>query len=103
MSETQVTERTSLASRVRAGVALLDREEPGWFKRVDLARLNVGSCSMCVLGQLFGAYASGVAELDLYFTVWDLGFDAIDWTDAEYDALTRLWAYVVRTRQAVAQ
>lgn len=38
---------------VKAGMALLDeRERPGWWNRIDLDELNVGSCYVCVLAQL---------------------------------------------------
>lgn len=110
MSETQVTERTSLASRVRAGVAFLDENKPGWHEFVIPQVLNMASGCNCVLGQVYGDFYR--AERDLFDeecgpTAVRLGFDASDQgiprVDAEFDALRRLWSYVVRTRQAVAQ
>lgn len=38
---------------VARGIALLDEKQPGWFNRIDLEELNLGSCFKCVLGQLF--------------------------------------------------
>lgn len=109
MSETQVTERTSLASRVRAGVALLDREEPGWWSKVDVASLKLDDCWMCVLGQAFGSYHNGVQRLPIEKTGRASSSHGFTFTIEEdcrftdWGTLNRLWAYVVRTRQAVAQ
>lgn len=114
MDETQVIERTSLASRVRAGVALLDREQPGWTAKIAVDRLDIRNGAICVLGQMYGEFAAGsvllfgkeYADAEEY----DHGFSGFlpGWYDhGEYlqgcRGLTRLWAYVVRTRQAVAQ
>jgi hypothetical protein len=41
----------------------LDEVEPGWARRVDGPRLDMGSCADCVLGQVFGWYSSGFLRL----------------------------------------
>lgn len=48
-----------LADRVAAGAAFLDGKVPGWRRRVLPHALDVGSCCLCVLGQVFAADADG--------------------------------------------
>jgi hypothetical protein len=48
---------TAIAERVARGAELLDGKLPGWDDRVDLAALDLESCTMCVLGQLFALAA----------------------------------------------
>lgn len=43
----------SYEERVRRGAALLDEKYPGWADRIELDRLDLGSCTTCVLGQLY--------------------------------------------------
>lgn len=95
---------TSLASRVRAGVALLDEKQPGWHERVNLDTLDLDVGARCVVGQVFDHYGVGLAQLGLARSEdeFDFGFDAFreeggTWT------LQRLWSFVIRQRQAVAQ
>jgi hypothetical protein len=44
---------------VERGAALLDKIEPGWELKIDLAELNLSSSCRCVLGQLYGEYEEG--------------------------------------------
>lgn len=57
---------------VRKAARVLDKLKPGWWKvgRFSLKRLNIGSCTNCVLGQVF----KGDAKKD----DWIDGFAAID-------------------------
>lgn len=43
----------SYEERVKRGAALLDKKYPGWADRIELDRLDLGSCTTCVLGQLY--------------------------------------------------
>lgn len=104
--------RESLATRVRRGVALLDEKVPGWHQRIDVETLDVNLCSKCVLGQLFrGNYDLGLSvvfEGNFYrvtdFLDSDFGFDGYSLERTRENAhLTRLWQFVVRTRQAAAR
>jgi hypothetical protein len=36
------------------GAVFADERLPGWYRRVDLGKLNLRNCTACVLGQLFG-------------------------------------------------
>lgn len=44
----------SLQERAARGAAWLDQEMPGWANRIDTETLWLGSCTQCVLGQLYG-------------------------------------------------
>lgn len=79
-----------LRDRVNAGVEKLDVLVPDWASRIDVELLDMHSCSRCVLGQVFGHYAQGVAELEEYgaFNGGEWGFD-IDYAPA--DGLADAW------------
>lgn len=92
---------------VERGAALLDEKRPGWRARVDLASLDLGSCSRCVLGQLLGDYEDRV-EIGLddeglaAHHGFVLGID--DNALTGYKALTEEWReYIRETRSAVAR
>lgn len=40
-----------LRSRTTRGARLLDRECPGWWERIEVGRLGLASCPLCVMGQ----------------------------------------------------
>jgi len=51
------------------GAELLDEVWPGWYKRVDEASLDLGDCTACILGQVYGGYTDGVNRLfDIDYT-----------------------------------
>lgn len=73
----------TVAERVAAGAAWLDGNQPGWVDRIDLERLDIGSCMRCVLGQLYGEYSLAPLEVryDYDTDVWlalSFGFDAVN-------------------------
>lgn len=43
----------AIEQRVADGAAWLDEKYPGWFDKIDLAILDLGSCTQCVLGQVY--------------------------------------------------
>ncbi len=57
---------------VAIGAALLDAKKPGWRDLVNLDLLDIGSCTQCILGQIFGSFAAGVMELGLKYTREDI-------------------------------
>lgn len=66
---------TDFTAKVNAGIALLDREQPGWREKIDLDTLDLASCSVCVLGQVFGDYDDGIDALGV--SGYDYGFNTM--------------------------
>jgi hypothetical protein len=94
----------SIGSRVDAGVALLDKEQPDWWRRCDMFWLSIASGRNCVLGQTFGSYGHGQDVLELTRAdCVNYGFQAqrgiYSGIDAEYAALTIEWGQRIRQRQ----
>ena len=56
---------TELAPRAERGATLLDSRVPRWIRLINLDTLDLVSMAGCVLGQCFGDYGEGLAELDL--------------------------------------
>lgn len=69
----------SIAERVAKGAALLDQKKPGWFRNVDLDKLDINARCDCIIGQTVGRYSPevlcsiGVGEWD----AWEYGFITI--------------------------
>jgi len=92
--------------RVRAGVELLDRKLPGWWRKIDLTTLDIGSGSRCVCGQLDGGcwavLAYRLLEGDKPSSH---GFAAEhSWllVRREYHRLTGVWKEEISARRAAA-
>lgn len=49
-------DKVELAERVKLGEAWLDQHYPGWYKAIDLGTLELSSCNLCVLGQVWSGY-----------------------------------------------
>jgi hypothetical protein len=97
----------TIAERVARGAALLDEREPGWWQRIDLDRLYIGSTCDCVLGQLHGgSYVDGVQDLDLLYGTEDHGFmwhtrgvTDYDAEEAEANELEAEWRTLIEERR----
>lgn len=81
---------------VARGAALLDEEIPGWREVIQIERLDMGDCWLCVLGQYFGDFIDGCIGLgieDDSTLASHYGFDRVEGlTEAvAYDALTQAW------------
>lgn len=66
-----------------------------WVPRIDRFRLYMGSCTACILGQLFEDEAEGLG-----ITGFDVGLDTLkivanqygfDILDSDYDKLQKAW------------
>lgn len=44
-----------LAARAAAGAAFLDRERPGWWRRLDLSTLDMNDSCKCVIAQEYAS------------------------------------------------
>lgn len=85
---------TNYTSVVAKGIQFLDKNYSGdWRSKLDLDELDLGSCSVCVLGQLFGSYDTGLNEMGLDESrygdenAYSLGFNTSD----SMAALTKAW------------
>jgi len=110
LSTQDLTVPTSLAARVRAGVAYLDRNKPGWHELVIPEALSMASSCNCVLGQVYGNFFDVQEVLfgdDFVVQTARLGFDAdaegTGPSEVQFAALKRLWSFVIRQRLAVPQ
>lgn len=91
----------SYASVVKNGVEILDNHfgDRSWTKKIDLDNLDLGSCGVCVLGQLFGDYTEGLDELGLSGG-HSYGFDA---SSGSYRELTAAWKEALGTNNVLVE
>jgi hypothetical protein len=91
---------STLAEYVQAGVRLLDEKQPDWRSKVNVGSFSVVHRDLCVLGQVFGWYGTGLKALGLSrrgeWTDDDLGapygFSIAGWgSNAEWEELQTLW------------
>lgn len=76
---------TDFTAQINAGIKLLDSEVPNWRGKIDIDELDLGSCSVCVLGQVFGDYDDGIEALGV--SGYDYGFN----TMSDMSGLTAAW------------
>lgn len=100
-----------ITERVQRGAALLDEKRPGWWREIDLGRLDIGSSCNCVGGQLSGGLCSfsvTMESLDLdgeeEFTGHGFEADGNDHAtvEADYAALTVVWRDLITARREMA-
>lgn len=93
-----------LRSRTELGVRLLDREVPDWWKHIGVGRLDLASCPLCVMGQLFGHYEQGLARLAVWRRGHEYGF-ALPSFESELGSaeawaeLTEMWRSITLKRR----
>lgn len=93
--------------QVADGARYLDLNAPGWFRSIDLNRLNMVNPCYCVVGQLFRSFVAGLERLDVDLDDGDdfaLGFDRPDSLGLDYSrdlaALTPIWKREICARLA---
>jgi len=89
--------RSKYSEVVQAGMAVLDANMPGWECRIDPETLNLASCQLCVLGQVYGEYSAGKREVGIEDGD-NYGFSTRDDSSREYGFLTRTWLRVIKKR-----
>ena len=103
---------SSITERVERGAALLDAKRPGWWRRINLRRLDIRSACDCIAGQL-GGYSDTLRALGLLDGEEDVehGFEAIDpdgdvlageyhrLVQEDYAALTAAWHDLIGKRR----
>lgn len=83
---------------------LADAREDDWWNKIDLARLKMWDPEDCILGQLYGVYATGLARLELSFeAARDFGFHIVSPDgkdpDVTYEELRDAWVGVIEPLQ----
>lgn len=91
-----------LLERIESGAALLDRQSPGWFRRIDLARLDMKSCTFCILGQLYGSYGNGQRSLGIHYLGGPAAFGFDGKHGHEFGALAECWRIYMEIRRSAA-
>ena len=82
--------------------AILDKEVPNWFHKVDTGILDMNDESKCIFGQVFGNYERGCVALGICAWSGDGGKDSSlaliperEYTNVE---LSLMWIQQVRER-----
>lgn len=99
-----MSENDFLNERVARGVALLDEKAPGWYEKINLDNLYMGSTFACVIGQISeGAYNDGLAALGLdEDTSPRYGFDFYNISEGSstrWNDLQNLWTAEILKRR----
>jgi len=97
-----------LPGRVFKGAERLDKNMPGWYRKIDKTKLNMSLCFACVIGQLFlGDYTNGLVSLGIYGKSEEFGFDLdtderrfTSGRDKKMKRLTALWVKQIDLRLA---
>lgn len=90
---------TSMKENVERGARLLDEKNPGWAEKVNLDTLAMGSCNVCVLGNVYGHYLKGCSNLGLQRCETKHGFyiEVIS-SSKDWDVLADLWREEIKLR-----
>lgn len=92
--------RSKYSEQVQAGMAVLDKQKPGWECMIDPDTLDLDSCQLCLLGQIYGSYWDGKRHLGIADGAI-CGFSVTDSTlnlSREYKFLTKTWLRVLQVR-----
>lgn len=110
--ELSYTEMKDLQKNVNRGVQLLDTLVPGWYRNINLGKLNMSDCLNCVVGQAVLDVHNDLFVNTVEFCLYESsnGFD-VPWKDeasnggdeygqASYAELERLWTLAVKAKWA---
>lgn len=128
--ETVTFELPDFSAQVARGVAYLDAEFPGWWKHIDMTKLDLESEEACVLGQAYGDNEVGIPGFSHHSQLMEQrglspSYYGFNFTEEQihhfnvaanhherklpelvsraWEHLTATWTDVIRTRQAAAQ
>ena len=54
-----------MSSAAQRGALFLDKNQSGWWEKIDVNRLNMRVPEKCVLGQLYEGYRGGLRQLEI--------------------------------------
>ena len=97
-----------MRTRVLRGIAVLNRRRPSWSSKINTQKLDLGSCTVCVLGQLYSTpgdengYARGLALLngEVEKDPTRFGFE-LDYGESDYEELTEIWRAEIAKQRAL--
>lgn len=95
------TKKQALRRRVLRGAELLDEQHAGWALKIDTAKLDLGCCYQCILGQLYGVFSDGLVALNLEDDDADADYTdlGLDGEKVEmYPILDELWKEQIQQR-----
>lgn len=109
------TNPDKLEQYVQRGERWLDKQDPLWFQKIDLAILDMGDGLDCIIGQLFGNYSDAVLQGQITATQAVRGGFAVQFRHPRTDIarmraglrrqialhqLTALWEQRIEARRA---
>lgn len=101
----QKARRDKTSERVSRGMQALDKNRPGWHRRINLDRLDISSGTACALGQTYGLYGWGKHEIGMtsHADVVEHGFQITPvlpgvTTQGQYERLTIEWRRQIEER-----
>lgn len=93
----------TIEERVQAGATFLDANVPGWWKKIDLEKLDISSPFDCIIGQLYGRCYYGLEVLGCLLGCCEnkdnLGFALSVYCKDTYCILTKIWKNLIQQRQ----
>jgi len=97
MARSLVASGMTIEARVAAGIAYLNKTEPGWRTRIDLETLDISHDCHCAFAQLYGRFTDvSAVKFNSLQHAADLGFYAYmagnsAQSTMEYAELTKAW------------
>jgi hypothetical protein len=89
-----------LRSKVRNGIALLDKAAPDWHWRINLGSLSIMHGDRCICGQLFQTYNYGLAALGLIDAQANSHGFQIGGFFEDYPKIDRIWQEEIVAKRA---
>ncbi len=94
----RIAEKVNLYDkRVSDGIKWLNKNRPGWVKKIKLSKLDLGDGETCILGQAFKQDFTDVVRDNEFLdeNAYRLGFyedsDKDEDDEEDYDLLTAIW------------
>lgn len=87
---------------VKYGANFMDENFPGWADKINLSKLDMGDCEVCIIGQAVGNYFE-VIDNHSDYSGWatEYGFDIVEiynYKD-QYSQLEEAWTEEVKNRR----
>ena len=85
-----------MKAAIKRGIKFLDEKVPNWRRAITPDELDLGSCELCILGQIYGDFDNGRLGLSLGLSKaeeYGLYYESLNpgEIDRYYSHLTKLW------------